>query len=294
MQTSSSTTAHHVCAFAYRYTGKERDTESGNDYFGARYYASSMGRWLSPDPINLTNARLMNPANTLNKYVYGANNPIKYVDPDGKDITIYYRAPNGGASDFGHIMLGVLNQDTGKTAFVDFYQQNGRPLGPGTFNPGDMAERGQQNANSDFASFTIQTNPEQAQALIDAITKLENGPTPDYSAFTTLLGQNCATMVEDVLKDLGLDFNDQSPTGFWQDVWGRYSQDALDNPFKVFMTSSAPRQGGRDYGHPRFNNQSQLLFALYWLQKHQDKSSVTTTQGSATPCGGDTGHPCRQ
>ena len=33
----------------YRCTGKERDTESGNDYFGARYYASSMGRFLSPD-----------------------------------------------------------------------------------------------------------------------------------------------------------------------------------------------------------------------------------------------------
>jgi RHS repeat-associated protein len=32
-----------------RFTGKERDTESGNDYFGARYYASSMGRWMSPD-----------------------------------------------------------------------------------------------------------------------------------------------------------------------------------------------------------------------------------------------------
>ena len=30
-------------------TGKERDTESGNDYFGARYYASSMGRFMSPD-----------------------------------------------------------------------------------------------------------------------------------------------------------------------------------------------------------------------------------------------------
>lgn len=30
-------------------TGKERDSESGNDYFGARYYASTMGRWLSPD-----------------------------------------------------------------------------------------------------------------------------------------------------------------------------------------------------------------------------------------------------
>jgi RHS repeat-associated protein len=31
-------------------TGKERDAESGNDYFGARYYAGSMGRFLSPDP----------------------------------------------------------------------------------------------------------------------------------------------------------------------------------------------------------------------------------------------------
>jgi len=33
----------------YRYTGKERDTESGNDYFGARYYSSAMGRFMSPD-----------------------------------------------------------------------------------------------------------------------------------------------------------------------------------------------------------------------------------------------------
>jgi len=43
-----------ACASAVRFspphfTGKERDAESGNDYFGARYYASSVGRWLSPD-----------------------------------------------------------------------------------------------------------------------------------------------------------------------------------------------------------------------------------------------------
>jgi RHS repeat-associated protein len=39
----------------YLSTGKERDTESGNDYFSARYYASSMGRWMSPDPSNWGN-----------------------------------------------------------------------------------------------------------------------------------------------------------------------------------------------------------------------------------------------
>ena len=38
----------HFMYFAYKFTGKERDAESGLDYFGARYYASNMGRWMSP------------------------------------------------------------------------------------------------------------------------------------------------------------------------------------------------------------------------------------------------------
>jgi RHS repeat-associated protein len=104
-----------------RYTGKERDAESGLDYFGARYYGSSMCRWLSPDVINLTSARLMNPANTLNKYVYGGNNPLKYIDKDGQDITVFYRPPSGADNDYGHTMLGALNQATGRVAFLDYY-----------------------------------------------------------------------------------------------------------------------------------------------------------------------------
>jgi RHS repeat-associated protein len=50
---SSAICAANSCFSRYRYTGKERDTESGNDYFGARYYASSMGRFMSPDPSGL-------------------------------------------------------------------------------------------------------------------------------------------------------------------------------------------------------------------------------------------------
>jgi RHS repeat-associated protein len=277
-----------------RFTGKERDAESGNDYFGARYYASTTGRWMSPDPINLTNARLMNPANTLNKYAYGANNPLKYVDPDGKDITIYYRAPTGGVTDFGHVMLGVLNQNSGKTAFIDFYPKGGTDSlgrGPGTFNPGDMSERGTQNADGKFASLTIQTNPEQAQALIDAITKMENGQAPDYSAF---LGTNCTTLIEDTLKDLGLDFGDQSPSSYWADLFATQSSASWADRTIAAFTQSAPH-AAQDYGRPRYNNQSQLMFQLYWLQMHpdQDNSRVTTSQGPATPCGGNTGHPCQ-
>jgi RHS repeat-associated protein len=67
-------------------TGKERDAESGNDYFGARYYESSMGRFMSPDwsakaePVPY--AKLDNPQ-SLNLYEYVLNNPLHGVDPDG-------------------------------------------------------------------------------------------------------------------------------------------------------------------------------------------------------------------
>jgi RHS repeat-associated protein len=69
-----------------RYTGKERDIESGNDYFGARYYASSMGRWMSPDPAGIGFASAENPQ-SLNLYGYVQNNPLAFVDPDGLQVT---------------------------------------------------------------------------------------------------------------------------------------------------------------------------------------------------------------
>jgi len=42
-------TGSTIAPTEHHFTGKERDAESGNDYFGARYYASSMGRFMSPD-----------------------------------------------------------------------------------------------------------------------------------------------------------------------------------------------------------------------------------------------------
>jgi RHS repeat-associated protein len=75
-----------VDATEHHFTGKERDTESGNDYFDARYYSSAMGRFMSPDwsakeePIPY--AKLGDPQ-SLNLYAYVYNNPITGVDPDG-------------------------------------------------------------------------------------------------------------------------------------------------------------------------------------------------------------------
>jgi len=64
---------------ARKFTGKERDSESGLDNFGARYNASTMGRFMSADPLG---GSLANPQ-SLNKYTYVLNNPLRYTDPTG-------------------------------------------------------------------------------------------------------------------------------------------------------------------------------------------------------------------
>lgn len=65
----------------YKFTSKERDIESTLDYFGARHYASTLGRFHTPDPL-LNSGKPSDPQ-TWNRYAYTRNNPLKYVDPNG-------------------------------------------------------------------------------------------------------------------------------------------------------------------------------------------------------------------
>ena len=65
----------------YKFTGQERDPESGNDNFGARFYASPMGRFMSPDPGN-AGASPHTPQ-SWNAYAYVLNNPLNATDPTG-------------------------------------------------------------------------------------------------------------------------------------------------------------------------------------------------------------------
>lgn len=85
MQIGSSTTTFPVCVLSYRFTGKERDAESGLDNFGPRYFASTMGRFMSPDPLFISPERLFDPQ-LLNLYSYVRNNPLSLTDPTGLDF----------------------------------------------------------------------------------------------------------------------------------------------------------------------------------------------------------------
>jgi RHS repeat-associated protein len=68
-----------------KFTGKERDDETGLDYFEARYFSSIQGRFTSTDPITVTPARVLDPQQ-LNLYAYVRNNPLSLIDPTGMII----------------------------------------------------------------------------------------------------------------------------------------------------------------------------------------------------------------
>src|ERR1700687_1328833 len=92
----------------YKFTGKERDSESGLDNFGARFDTSSLGRFMSPDPKMVSGLRLVDPQQ-WNGYAYARNSTTVFVDPDGRELklAIYYQ----GISESVAARVGRLASD---------------------------------------------------------------------------------------------------------------------------------------------------------------------------------------
>ena len=87
----------------YKFTGLERDQESGFDHAMFRQYSSTMGRWLSPDPY-MGSYDLSNPQ-SFNRYTYVLNNPLSMSDPSGTDPNCTSE-DDGGMSDGCYSMGG--------------------------------------------------------------------------------------------------------------------------------------------------------------------------------------------
>jgi RHS repeat-associated protein len=271
---------------AQRFTGKERDGETGLDYFGARYYSGAQGRWASPDQINVTSDRLISPSNTLNKYVYAANNPLKYTDPDGRDITISYwpGAPTG------HITLAAYNQDTKDFAYLSVGPQRhqdpkalSNPVGgvPGT--TGYVFPQTVDELRQNYAALTTQTSPEVAQEAIDAIRS--GAGTGNWALF----GNNCTSSVANVLREVGIWPGNPGlvwqPRLLWSNLFRLYANPATTNLSRgyargdVFYSVVERDQPGTDYGYPRFG-----VNTFDWLIRTMQaplKACVTVTDSAS-------------
>ena len=100
----------------YRYTGKERDEETGLYYHGARYYAPWLGRWMSCDPA-ISKVSAFDYA-IFQLYVYVENKPVVAHDPDGEAINFIAAAVGAavGAVVGGAIEAGRQYATTGKVS----------------------------------------------------------------------------------------------------------------------------------------------------------------------------------
>ena len=112
----------------YLFTGKERDSESGLDMFGARYYGSSMGRFMTPDAF-WKDGRPIDPQ-SWNEYSYVRNNPLRYVDPTGEASIENSHVADGVSDGSSHagtlearLILGDLEQGSGTAQNQDKPQQ---------------------------------------------------------------------------------------------------------------------------------------------------------------------------
>jgi RHS repeat-associated protein len=120
----------NTCTQNYKFEGKERDSETNNDDFDARYYSSQFGRWISPDwssvPVPVPYANLTNPQ-TLNLYAMVSDNPETFADLDGHccDLSDVINFVTGAANAYGSDNLGGVGRQQQDTSAGRFGQAVG-------------------------------------------------------------------------------------------------------------------------------------------------------------------------
>jgi RHS repeat-associated protein len=170
----------------YLFTGKERDSETGLDNFGARYDSSALGRFMTTDPVVITTERLMNPQQ-LNLYAYVANNPLRFIDPTGE------------------ILQCVGNAESQKQCFSDLQQI-----------AGDAANRLSMDAKTGVVSFDtkdLDLGKNAGAALVNDLVGSKN--TYDFSVGPTIMTDKGPVRIDKISTNMANlpTFGDQPKIG---------------------------------------------------------------------------------
>jgi RHS repeat-associated protein len=172
----------------YKFTGKERDVESGLDNFGARYNDSGLGRFMTPDwaakPVTVPYANFGDPQ-SLNLYIYVENAPLSRIDAVGH---AEYQRGNGGGWDASglesaELTTGVEDDDQAQAVAAANTTPSAKPAqntaqqqntsSTATTNPNATAEQHQYDLVVNRTNKLLGTN--DAADHIDSDGKLDGG-----------------------------------------------------------------------------------------------------------------------
>jgi RHS repeat-associated protein len=208
----------------YLFTGKERDAESGLDNFEARYYGSSLGRFMSPDPLG----GHQDDPQPLNRYAYVRNNPLNLTDPTGLDFNLQCTQTKDNASTCQNGVQGTTTTDAnGKSTFnatvisndkngnlvdqngnqynatvsgagVSFSQAGSNQSSMGTFINGSNATTIQ--GSGDLAGFTFNFTYSNARSGVNAGGTFSFGGSPGQAAQALMNAGFQSQFIDDLLN----------------------------------------------------------------------------------------------
>ena len=200
---------------SFEYTGREND-RTGLYYYRARYYSPALHRFLSEDPVGFTGG--------VNFYAYARNNPVRWVDPYGLDVTITkWKCCIG----FDHVGIAI-NSD----ATVGFYPEHPRRL----FDRGLVLKDSVRYTPDNFKdSVTIKTTPEQDARIQAYINQRTSNP----GNYNLLSGRHCGGFVQGALRAGGISpFGDVAGPGSFFDALKALNDAGVD--FRQTSAGPAP------------------------------------------------------
>jgi RHS repeat-associated protein len=219
----------------YKFTGKERDSESGLDNFGARYYSSQYGRFMSPDPSNLSVDFWL--PQTWNRYSYVLNNPLQMVDRNGQWPTSIHKEIINEA--FPGMSPEDLKTLSGASHNMDY--------GPGQQDPAQSYEHGMSDgpagqtssqAEQQADAFIAQNEHEAQQIQADWVASGHAGIAP---AALTAFG-NALHTITDRLSPAHAGYQPWYGQGWWNpSAWLHYWREHAIHSSQMDAATSAAR-----------------------------------------------------
>ena len=218
----------------YKFTGKERDAETGYDYFGARYYMPLLYHWTKVDPL-VDNYLHISP------YAYCGWNPVKYVDPDGREKH-NMMDPNTEDIEQRYLFEGAVNfNEYGKDNSHIFFISHGSPNAMFPHGKGEMNAEGFVNYLKENSKLWQETKDKSSLTIVLISCETGKGENSIAQQISKLLPDVTIVAPTEEVRNFTLDGNSRivgtSETDYMPDVqdpscfgkWNTYREGQLKN-----------------------------------------------------------------